>query len=42
MWHVFGTGEVHTGFLWEDLREGVNLDFLDVDGSIILRWIFKK
>jgi hypothetical protein len=35
-------GEVHTGFWWGDLREGDHLEDLDVDGSIVLKWIFKK
>jgi hypothetical protein len=35
-------GEVHTGFWWKDLREGDHLEDLDVDGRIILKWIFKK
>jgi hypothetical protein len=28
--------------LWGDLREGDHLEEPSVDGSIILRWIFKK
>jgi hypothetical protein len=30
-------GDVHTGVWWGDLRENP-----DVDGRIILKWIFKK
>jgi hypothetical protein len=33
---------VHTGFWWEDPREGDHLGDLDVDGRIILKRIFKK
>jgi hypothetical protein len=35
-------GEVHTGFWRVDLREGDHLEDPDVDGRIILKWIFKK
>jgi hypothetical protein len=35
-------GEVHTGFWWGDRRKGDHLEDLDVDGRIILKWIFKK
>jgi hypothetical protein len=33
---------VHTGFWWEDLREGDHFGHPGVDGRIILKWIFKK
>jgi hypothetical protein len=42
MWHVWETGEVHTGFLWGDLREREHLEDLGVDGRIILKFIFTK
>jgi hypothetical protein len=35
-----GKREVHTGFLWRDLREGDHLGNRGVDGRIILKWIF--
>jgi hypothetical protein len=36
-----GRGEVHTGFLWGDLREGDHLGDSGIDGRIILKWIFR-
>jgi hypothetical protein len=41
MWHVWETGEVHTGLGQGDLREKENLEDLGVDGAV-LEWIFKK
>ena len=35
-------GEVHTGFWWGNLRVRHHLDYADVDGRIILRWILGK
>jgi hypothetical protein len=34
--------ELHTGFLWDNLRERYHLENLDVGERIILKWIFKK
>ena len=42
--HVTRTGrrEVYTGFWWGHPRERDHLEDPDVDGRIILRWIFRK
>jgi hypothetical protein len=37
MWHVWGRGEVHTGFWWGDLRDRNHLDDICIDGRIILK-----
>jgi hypothetical protein len=37
-----GRGKVCTGFWWGSLREGDHWEDPDVDGRIILRWIFRK
>jgi hypothetical protein len=37
-----GREKVHTGYWWEDLREGDHLEDLGVDRRIILKWLFKK
>jgi hypothetical protein len=42
MWHVWERGEMHTGFWWGNMRERNHLEGLGIDGSIILKWIFKE
>jgi len=42
MWCVWGRGEVCTGFWWGNLRARDQLGDPDIDGRIILRWIFRK
>jgi len=37
-----GRGDVYTGFWWRNVRERDHLQDQSVDGSVILRWIFKK
>jgi hypothetical protein len=34
--------EAHAGFKWGNLRVGDRLEHPDVDGRIILKWIFVK
>jgi hypothetical protein len=41
MWHVWGSGEVHTGLWWGNMRERDHLED-GVDGRIILKWIFER
>ena len=36
-----GKGYVHTGFWWENLREGDHLEDPGVVGKIIIKWIFE-
>jgi hypothetical protein len=42
VWRVWGSGEVCTGFWWGSLSEGDHWEDPDIDGRIILRWIFWK
>ena len=42
MWRVRGRGEGCTGFWWGNLRERDHWGDPDVDGRVILRWIFRK
>ena len=42
MWRVWGRTEVCTGCWWGSLRERGHWGDQDVDGRIILRWIFRK
>jgi hypothetical protein len=39
---LWEAGEVHARFWWGNLRERDHLEGLDVDGRIILKWIFRK
>jgi hypothetical protein len=36
MWHIWGAGEMLTGFWWGDLVEGDYLEDLGIEGRIIL------
>jgi hypothetical protein len=40
--YVWGTGEGHTGFWCGELRRGDNLEDLCVDGSELLKKMFKN
>ena len=40
MQHVWGRGEVQTGFSWGNLKDGGHFEDPDVDGRIILKWVF--
>jgi len=42
VWRVWGRGEVWTGFWWGNLRERDHWGNPDVDGRIILRWVFRN
>jgi hypothetical protein len=42
MKRVWGRGESYTGFWWGNLRERNLLGDRGVDGSIMLRWIFRE
>jgi hypothetical protein len=42
MWHVWGTGEVPTGFWWGHMMERDHLEELGINGKMILKWIVKK
>jgi hypothetical protein len=33
--HVLGTGDIHTGFWWGDLRGRDHLEDVGVDGGIV-------
>jgi hypothetical protein len=37
MWHIWGRGELHTGFWWGNLKERDNLEDLGVDERLVLR-----
>jgi hypothetical protein len=42
MWRIWGRREVCTGFWWVSLRERDHWGDPDIDGRIILRWIFSN
>ena len=42
MWHIWGIGEVCSGFWWGDLRERDHMEDLGLDGMIILKWVLKE
>jgi hypothetical protein len=41
MWHVWGTGEVHTVILWAYVKGIDHMEDSAVEGRIILKLVFK-
>jgi len=42
MKHVWGRGGLYTGFWRGNLRERYYFEDPDIDGRIILKWIFRE
>jgi hypothetical protein len=42
VWFLYNIHNLKTGFWWGNLRERDHWADPDVDGRIILRWIFRK
>jgi hypothetical protein len=42
MWHVWGRGELRTGFCCRNLKKNGHLEDLGVDRRISLKWIFQE
>jgi hypothetical protein len=42
MWHIWGKGEVYTGFWWSILRDKNYLEDLGVGWRMMLKSVFKK
>jgi len=43
MWRLWVTGKIlHTGFWWGEVMERGHLEYLDIDGRVMLKWIFKN
>jgi hypothetical protein len=42
MLYAWEAGKVITGFRWGDQTETDRLEYLGIDGRMILKWIFKK
>jgi hypothetical protein len=40
--HIWGRGEVYTGFCWGNQKEIDQLEDPGIDGRIIVTWIFRK
>jgi hypothetical protein len=39
MWHIWGRGEVHTGFWWKTVKERGHLEDVDIDVRIMWKGI---
>jgi hypothetical protein len=42
MWHIWGRGELHTGFWSGNLKQKDHLKDVVIERRIIFEWIFKQ
>ena len=42
MWHMWGRGEVHNRYYWENLKKRFHFEDLEVERETVQKWIFKK
>jgi hypothetical protein len=42
MWNTWGIGEVHTGFLWGNLKEMDHFKNLGIHSMQILKWVLNR
>jgi len=36
VWHVLGEKQINTGFWWRDVKERNDLEYLSIDGMVLI------
>jgi hypothetical protein len=42
MWHIWQQREMHTVFLYKNVKERDHLENVGIDGRMILKWILNE